>query len=238
MERDRSPTLFHAQDGGFAPDELLGPLSDTERVNAPKRLWIAGDRALLQTRPRIAIVGARDASPTGLATAERLSKELVQRGFVIVSGLAEGIDTAAHRSAMSGGGKTIAVIGTPIDRVYPRSNEGLQRDIARDHLVVSQFSHGSVVRRGNFVLRNRTMALLVEASIIVEASDTSGSLSQGWEALRLGRRLFVLESIVRRPDLTWPKKMMDYGAMPISGIDEVLDTIPPAPGPGLVEAPF
>ena len=133
---------------------------------------------------------------------------------------------------------TIAVIGTPLERAYPRCNEALQHEIMRDHLVISQFAPRSVVKRGNFILRNRTMALIVDGSIIVEASDSSGSLSQGWEALRLGRQLFLLDSVLRRRDLAWPRKMLDYGARPISGMEEIQDAIPPDPGLALVETPF
>src|SRR5262245_31788677 len=111
MKRDRTSPLFGGAEGGESPDSLLGPLSETERVHAPKRLWIAGDRSLLRARPRVAVVGARAASPEGLETARRLAVELVQHGFVVVSGLAEGIDTEAHRAAISARGRTIAVIG-------------------------------------------------------------------------------------------------------------------------------
>jgi len=236
--RDRSPSLFGSADEGTTAEELLGALNETERIHAPKRLWTAGDCSLLRVRPRIAIVGARAASPQGVEIAARLATELVRRGFVIVSGLAEGIDAAAHRAAIAAGGRTIAVIGTPLERAYPHSNESLQHEIMRDHLVISQFAPASVVKRGNFILRNRTMALIVDGSIIVEASDSSGSLSQGWEALRLGRQLFMLESVLRRGDLAWPRRMLDYGAQPISGTEQILDVIPPGPGRALVEAPF
>jgi len=91
----------------------------------------------------------------------------------------------------------------------------------RDHLVVSQFPSGHPVTRKNFPLRNRTMALVCEASVIVEASDGSGTLSHGWEALRLGRPLFLMASLIERSDLTWPRKMRDYGAMVLDQPDHL-----------------
>jgi DNA processing protein len=96
----------------------------------------------------------------------------------------------------------------------------------RDHLVVSQFSPGQPTARRNFPLRNRTMALISDASVIVEAGDGSGSLSQGWEALRLGRPLFLLKSILDRSGLTWPKTMLQYGAMVLETPEQLLAQLP------------
>jgi DNA processing protein len=153
---------------------------------------------------------------------------LVERGVVVVSGLAEGVDTAAHLAAITGKGKTIAVIGTPLDRVYPKQNAGLQKRIAEEHLLVSPFSLGFPVRPGNFPLRNRTMALLSDATVIIEATDTSSSLHQGWEALRLGRLLFITNSTVQDPALTWPRKMLDHGARILSDetLEDLFDLLP------------
>jgi DNA processing protein len=128
---------------------------------------------------------------------------------------------------MDARGSTIAVIGTPLDRVYPRQNVDLQREIAAHHLVVSQFPPGYPIRPTNFPMRNRTMALIVDASVIVEAGETSGSLSQGWEALRLGRALFFMKSILDdQPELEWPRKMMEYGAQVLVDAEELLDALP------------
>ena len=210
----------------FTPAALLGPLNEAEAKNAPPALWVAGRHQLLKTAQRVSIVGSRAATPAGLKRAARLSRALAKNGIVVVSGLAKGIDTAAHRAAIDEGGATIAVLGTPLDRVYPKENEGLQREIMESHLAVSQFPPGGFVGRGNFVMRNRTMALIVAASVIVEAGETSGSLSQGWEALRLGRPLFLLRSIVEREDLKWPKEMLDYGAVVLAEEDDLLEAVP------------
>jgi DNA processing protein len=211
---------------GFRPDDLLGPLNEVERKNAPERLYLAGDQSLLRVLPRVSIVGARDASPDGLKRAAKLARELVPHGGVIVSGLAKGIDTAAHRAAIEAGGRTIAVLGTPLDQSYPRENAELQRLIMHQHLAVSQFPSGYPSGRTNFPRRNRTMALLTDATVIVEAGEGSGSLSQGWEALRLGRRLFIMRSVVENKDLKWPAEMLKYGAEVLTKTDELLESIP------------
>ncbi|MBY0440075.1 MAG: DNA-protecting protein DprA [Burkholderiales bacterium] len=203
--------------------ELLGSLNDLEGAHSPARLFLQGDLSLLAQGARVAVVGSRKATAAGIARAERFARELAQRGVVIVSGLAAGIDTAAHRAAMACGGRTMAVLGTPLDEVYPRENAALQAAIARDHLLVSQFVSGSPVTRKNFPIRNRTMALLCDATVIVEATQTSGTRHQGWEALRLGRVVFLAREVVADQSLTWPAEMMRYGAQVLS--DENLEAV-------------
>jgi DNA processing protein len=176
----------------------------------------------------VSIVGARKASQDGIASAETIAKNLARMEVVIVSGLAEGIDTSAHKAAIAAGGRTIAVIGTPLDKTYPKKNFELQQKIMQDHLVISQFPLGHATTPKDFVLRNRTMALISDATIIVEAGDSSGSLHQGWEALRLGRSLFIWKSVVNDARLTWPKKMMRYGAMELSDPADVIEVLPSA----------
>jgi len=176
-------------------------------------------------RPRVAIVGSRQATPQSLAEAESIAKTLTREGVVVVSGLARGIDSAAHRAAIESGGQTIAVLGTPLDKVYPRENAELQAEIIKHHLVVSQYAIGSIVKRSNFVRRNRTMALIADASVIVQAGESSGSLSQGYEALRLGRPLFIWKRLLESP-LSWPKEMVRYGAMELSDPEELLESLP------------
>ena len=111
---------------------------------------------------------------------------------------------------------------------FPASNGELQQTIMREHLAVSQFAPGTPVQRKNFPMRNRTMALLSEATVIVEAGNGSGTLHQGWEALRLGRLLFLMESLVQRTDLSWPKEMLGYGAQVLSreNLGAVIDDLP------------
>ena len=210
----------------YALEEFIGPLNDVEKKYAPKELYVAGALSIPLPIPRSAIIGSRKASSEGLEAASYIARTLARHGVVVVSGLAEGIDTSAHQAAIEEGGHTIAVLGTPLDRVYPKENFQLQSVIMRDHLAISQFPIGYPIQPKNFVLRNRTMALISNASIIVEAGDGSGSLHQGWEALRLGRPLFIWSSTMKDSSLSWPKKMVMYGAMKLTDPEEVLDVLP------------
>ena len=214
--------------GSFTPEELLGPLNPQEQRFAPKALFAAGHLDWLRRPRRVAIVGARHASEGGLRRARKLARILVQHDATIVSGLAAGIDAAAHTAAIEAGGRTIAVIGTPLSRTYPPTHRALQQHLMRDHLVVSQFPEGATTARRSFPLRNRTMALISEASVIVEAGDGSGSLSQGWEALRLGRPLFLMASLLDRSELSWPRTMIEYGAMVLRTPEDLLEQLPEA----------
>jgi DNA processing protein len=210
----------------YAPSALLGrSLNDVERKFAPSKLYAAGSMQIPLPRPRVAMVGSREATPKSVADAEAIAKTLTRESVVIVSGLAKGIDSAAHKAAIDSGGQTIAVLGTPLDRVYPQENAQLQAEIIKHHLAISQYEIGSVVARSNFVRRNRTMALIADASVIVQAGESSGSLSQGYEALRLGRPLFIWKTLFES-SLKWPKEMVRYGAMTLSDPKELLENLP------------
>ena len=135
------------------------------------QLFCAGNLTLVRN-PCVAIVGTREPGRLGAGRARRLARELVRAGVVTVSGLARGIDTEALTSAMKAGGRVIAVIGTPLDKAYPVENKRLQEQIYREHLLVSQFPPGQRVFQSNFPVRNRLMAAMTDATVIVEASDT------------------------------------------------------------------
>lgn len=168
-------------------------------------LFCAGDLTLLK-RPSVSIVGSRAASPHGLARAARLARELVEIGVVVVSGLAKGIDTSAHTSALDKGGHAIAVIGTPLSSVTPVENASLQETIWREHLLISPFPEGRKVSPSNFPIRNRVMAALSDATVIVEADDNSGTLHQAVACQWLGRWLFILKSVVETRE--WPRRFL------------------------------
>jgi len=212
----------------YAAEELLGPLNAIEKKNAPATLYTMGNVDFLCSGARVSIVGSREPSKRASDAAAFLTSELVSMGIVIVSGLAEGIDTIAHTTTLRKSGRTIAVLGTPLNESYPAKNRQLQEQIGREHLLISQFPLGIPVRRSNFPMRNRTMALISNATIIVEAGNKSGSLHQGWEALRLGRPLFFLSSLLNDPILTWPAEMMNYGAepLPLGETDFLLEVLP------------
>lgn len=208
-------------------EQLIGPLNDIEKKYAPKQLYVAGKMPMPLPSPRVAVIGSRKPSLKGLYAASKIAKVLAENSVVVVSGLAEGIDTAAHKSAIEANGQTIAVLGTPLDKVYPQKNMQLQQLIMNEHLAVSQFPTGYPIMPKNFVIRNRTMALIADASIIVEAGNSSGSLHQGWEALRLGRPLFIWSPLMHDPKLNWPKQMAMYGAVELICPEDVLEDLPP-----------
>lgn len=206
-----------------SPADLLGALNDIETKYAPASLYTLGDRSLMARRPRVAIVGSRKATDDGLKRARKIARLVVNEGGVVVSGLAEGVDTAAHTTAIDLGGKTIAVIGTAIDQCYPAANRALQNTIAERHLLISEWGPGHPTDKGHFVRRNRLMALVCDGSVIIEASDSSGTLSQGWEMIRLGRPLFILRSVAENKALKWPSEMQKYGAMVLGEPEEFVE---------------
>jgi DNA processing protein len=147
----------------------------------------------------------------GRALAAAVAHELVCRGLVVVSGLAAGIDATAHEAAMHAGGRTIAVLGTSLDRAYPRQHASLQAQIAREHLVVSPFESGTPTARWHFPARNRVMARLAMAMVLVEASETSGTRYQVQECIALGRPVLVHDVLLKQRRIDWLTAMQRKG---------------------------
>ncbi|KRG42337.1 DNA-binding protein [Stenotrophomonas pictorum JCM 9942] len=193
-------------------------------------LYYRGNWELVDTRG-VAVVGTRNPTPEGAANATRIAHALVRRGFTVVSGLARGIDSAAHRGALEAGGRTIAVIGTPLFDYYPRENADLQEKLAKEHLVISQvpfLRYKQQHYKANslfFPARNVTMSALTEATVIVEAGNTSGTLVQARAALAQGRKLFILDSCFRNPSLSWPRKYEEQGAIRVRNITEIMEAL-------------
>lgn len=203
-------------------------LTDAEKKHLPEKLFFDGDENLLYEKRRVSVVGSRTASKEGLQRAKIISRTLVKHDIIVVSGLAKGIDTIAHRTAIDSGGQTIAVLGTPLNVSYPKENEILLDKIKKEHLAISQFPEGFPTQPKNFPIRNRTMALISDATIIIEATDKSGTRHQGWEALRLGREVYILENVLQDSNVTWAKEMLDYGAQVLSreNVDQIFTHIP------------
>ena len=189
-------------------------------------LYYRGVWELTETRC-VAVVGARKPSDDGVARARKLAKALAERGFTVVSGVAAGIDRATHEATLEAGGPTIGVIGTPLSDCYPKENRALQDRIAREYLLISQVpvlryrQQRPPQNRYFFPERNITMSALTEATIIVEASDTSGTLTQARAALHQGRKLFILNSCFERPGLTWPERFEKQGAVRVRDFDDL-----------------
>lgn len=220
-------TMHSCVDHSVEPTELLGRrLNDVESKYAPDVLFARGAMEIPLGGPRVSVIGTREPSERGIKDAGEIARVLVGKDVLVVSGLAAGIDTVAHETAIGLGGRTAAVLGTPLNRSYPRQNAGLQEEIMANHLAISQFPAGHPVTRKNFVIRNKTMALISDATIIVEAGDASGSLHQGWETVRLGRPLFMTEAAASDQRLGWPQELIQYGAMVLSDISDVFGFLP------------
>jgi len=207
-------------------EDLLGRnLNEVERNYEPPFIFIAGKMEIPIIKGKISVVGTRNPSQEGIKIARYISKQIVKNDLIVVSGLARGIDTVAHMTAIENKGNTIAVLGTPLEKFYPKENEELQKEIMKNHLAVSQFSPESPVEKSNFIRRNRLMALISDATIIVEAGIHSGTISQGWETLRLGRTLYIWETLFDKVD--WAKEMEKYGAMRLNmeNLTDILEEI-------------
>ena len=204
-------------------DELY-PARLAATPDAPTFLFVRQESDVLDL-PSISIVGTRNASDEGLARARKLAHLLVKRGIAVCSGLALGIDQAAHRGALEIGGVTIAVLGTPITRYYPREHQQLQDQIGFVGAVVSQFHPASKTLPLCFPLRNATMSGLSLGTVVVEASETSGALIQARKALSQQREVFIPKSAIDNHRLRWPRRLRDDGAHVFATIDELLDVL-------------
>ncbi|MDR1700183.1 MAG: DNA-processing protein DprA [Lachnoclostridium sp.] len=175
----------------------------------------------------ISVVGTRQVSEEGKRRTNKLVYLLAQKDYTIVSGLAEGVDTIALSKAIEYNANVIGVIGTPVDEYYPKSNKDLQEKIACNHLLISQVPFYKYskqpfnTKRFYFPERNKTMASLSLATIIVEASDTSGTLIQARSCLEQKRKLFILNSCFENPNIAWPKKYEKRGAIRVRKIEDI-----------------
>ena len=193
---------------------------------APAWLYAIGDTDLL-TRPAIAIVGSRNPTPAGIEHARDFAAQLARSGFVIVSGLARGIDAAAHEGALAANGMTIAVCGTGLDRVYPAANKTLAERIAANGLLLSEFNLGTLPARGNFPRRNRIIAGLSSGTLVVEAARASGSLITARMALEAGRDVFALPGSVHNPLARGCHQLIREGAKLVEMASDIFEDIAP-----------
>jgi len=200
------------------------------RINgAPLLLFVRGDVDALWT-PQLAIVGSRQATAGGLATARDFAATFVARGFAVVSGLAAGIDAAAHQGAMDAGGITIAVLGTGLDRVYPARHAALARTITERGALVSEFPPRTPARRENFPRRNRIISGLSLGTLVVEASLGSGSLITARVAVDQGREVFAIPGSIHNPLAKGCHQLIRDGAKLVETAQEVIDELAPLVG--------
>jgi DNA processing protein len=207
-------------------------------IPAPPPLWVRGT-LVAEDALAIAIVGTRRASAYGLAVAERLAFDLAARGVTIVSGLARGIDTAAHRGALAARGRTLAVLGSGIDLVYPPESRALAEEIAVHGALVSQFALGTAPLAWHFPARNRTLAGLALGVVVVEAPERSGALITASQAGELGREVFAVPGQITSPASQGANALIQDGAKLIRSWQDVVQELPDewrravrAPSPG------
>jgi DNA processing protein len=190
-------------------------------ASPPTRLWAIGDLATL-CEPVVAIVGTRRATSYGLRITRALASAFARAGACVVSGMALGIDGAAHRGALDGGGRTVAVLGSGVDRPYPRANLAIYREIAEKGLLLSEMEPGAHPHRGSFPNRNRIIAGLARLTIIVEAPFKSGAIHTVRYALELNREVAVVLGPIDSPQSAGSNLLIREGAHPITSIDDAI----------------
>ena len=210
------------------PGNAIVTLADTtyprlllEIADPPPLLYARGRLELLR-RPCLAVVGSRNATAQGAANAESFARALSTSGFCIVSGLALGIDAAAHRGGLVGPGSTIAVLGTGIDVVYPRSNGALAAEVAERGLMISEFPLGTGALASNFPRRNRLISGLAQGCLVVEAALASGSLITARSAAEQGREVFAIPGSIHSPVSKGCHALIKSGAKLVESAEDVL----------------
>ena len=210
----------------IAPDDTAYPGLLSDIKGAPDALYVAGNADALAL-PGIAIVGSRNPTRGGLDTAFRFAKHLADAGFVIVSGLAEGIDTAAHEGALDAGGRTIAVLGHGPDTVYPASNRDLAGRIACDGAIVTEYPPGAPPQRRHFPERNRIISGLALGTLVVEAARQSGSLITARHAGDQGREVFAIPGSIHNPLSRGCHQLIRQGARLVESADDIFAELAP-----------
>lgn len=204
------------------------PAALTMLADPPGAIYVAGDVTALHL-PQIAIVGARNATPGGLANARAFAARLARAGFVVTSGLAYGIDAAAHEGALEGGGRTIAVCAIGLDRIYPRAHEALaERIVAHGGALVSEHGAGMAPLRSLFPQRNRLIAALALGTLVVEAALKSGSLITARAAAELGREVLAIPGSIHNVHARGCHLLIRDGATLVESVEDVVLAVAPA----------
>ncbi len=194
--------------------------------DSPLVIYCRGDKSTFTTAKTVGVVGTRKATVYGLAQAAAVSVELSKYGYVVVSGLAAGIDAASHKAALDAGGKTIAVLGTTIDRIYPAQNEALSRRIVDSgSLIVSEYPPESKTEKYHFIFRNRIIAALSDIVIIVEAPERSGALATARYAMEYGKDVYVIPADINKPNFLGSNRLIGQGAFILTSVNDFLENI-------------
>jgi len=194
-----------------------------KKIHDPPMILYLKGKAIPTKKIRVAIVGSRNPTPYGLKAAEKIARGIAMRGFGVVSGMARGIDTAAHKGCLAGGGFTIAVLGTGIDRVYPSSNKALYEHISQHGTLLSEFPPGTPPEPRNFPIRNRIISGLSKGVVVAEATMKSGSLITASLALDQGRDIFAVPGSINSFKSAGSHFLIKQGAALVENADDVLE---------------
>ena len=195
-----------------------------EIPDAPPRIYVRGNLKL--DRPLIAIVGTRQATPSGVQIAKQFAATLAKHGFGIISGLALGIDTAAHKGALSVSGNTIAILGNAIDDIYPPENKGLAETIiASGGAIISEYAPEKPIQKDHFIARNRIISALSIAVLVIEAPIHSGALVTARTGGEQGKDIFVVPGPIDDPNFEGSHKLIRDGAVLVSSVEEILEDL-------------
>jgi DNA processing protein len=203
------------------PGDHVYPSALLDLPDAPARLWGIGDWSMT-TAPVVAIVGTRRATAYGIRATREIAGALARGGACVVSGMALGIDAAAHRAALDSGGRTIAVLGTGIDLVYPRAHRALYAEIAQRGLLLSEMPPGARAHRGSFPNRNRMIAALASVTIVVEAPASSGALRTYEHAEKLGRTIAAVPGPIDSLYSCGSNELIRDGAVVIASVEDAM----------------
>jgi DNA processing protein len=203
------------------PDDDAYPAALRELPDPPRVLWGRG-RLATMAAPAVAIVGTREATPYGLRIATAIAARCARAGIAVISGLARGIDGAAHQAALDAGGRTVGVLGTGVDVVFPRTHRALQERVATEGLLLTELPPGAPGHGGTFPRRNRIIAALASLTVVVEAGERSGALITAGHAADLGRQVAVVPGPIDQPSARGSNALMRSGAHVLADVDDVL----------------
>ena len=209
---------------------LTQPQLPIELSNLPhpvSKLYIEGsDFEALMSRPRLAIVGSRKITPYGREVTESLTASLAEKGVVIISGLAIGTDSVAHKACLDAGGHTIAVLPAGLEKIYPKQHSSLAEDIIKQGgALVTEYGPSTIPYPSNFLERNRIIAALSEGVLVTEAAVRSGSLNTASHALSIGKPVFAVPGNINNPLAAGCNNLIKAGAIPVTCIQDVLDEL-------------
>ncbi len=224
--RRRSSRVEQAGGSILTREDAAYPERLLEIFDPPAVLWIRGDRTLL-ARPGIAVVGTRQPTPYGVGMAEVLSRDLANRRMVILSGMARGVDTAAHKAALQAGGRTVAVWGTGIDVIYPKENKRLAEEIVGSGgAIVSEYPLGTFPAPQNFPIRNRILSGMSVGVLVIEAGEYSGTRITARCALEQGRDVFAVPGNVTNKNAWGPNTLIKQGAKLTATWEDIWEDLP------------